>query len=126
MRDERLASAAAVAGKRTLILTFTQLMDAPLKELAKLEKLATAKGKGPSILSALDDISQSLQRAKDQVQAGSVISPEQFVTLTQTIEAKKKEVDERQKEVYSATSRFGKALDKVCRMSESIHCLTVR
>lgn len=101
-------------------------MDAPLKELAKLEKLATAKGKGPSILSALDDISQSLQRVKDQVQAGSVISPEQLVTLTQTIEAKKKEVDERQKEVYSATSRFGKALDKVRRASESVYCLTVR
>lgn len=99
-------------------------MDAPLKELAKLEKLAAAKGKSPSILSALDDISLSLQHARAQVQAGSVISPEQFVTLTQTMEAKKKEIDERQKEVYSATSRFGKTLDKVCQTSKSVYCLT--
>ncbi|KAF7778768.1 hypothetical protein Agabi119p4_3113 [Agaricus bisporus var. burnettii] len=87
-------------------------MDLPLKELAKLEKVATVKGKGPSISNALDDLLQSLQRAKEQVQAGSDISPEQFVTLTQEMETKKKEIDERQKEVYSATSRFGKTLDK--------------
>lgn len=91
-------------------------MDLPLKELAKLEKVATVKGKGPSISNALDDLLQSLQRAKEQVQAGSDISPEQFVTLTQEMETKKKEIDERQKEVYSATSRFGKTLDKVCKI----------
>lgn len=94
----------------------TQLIDLPLKELAKLEKVATVKGKGPSISNALDDLLQSLQRAKEQVQAGSDISPEQFVTLTQEMETKKKEIDERQKEVYSATSRFGKTLDKVCKI----------
>jgi hypothetical protein len=89
-------------------------MDAPLKELARLEKLANAKGKGPSIPSTLDSLLQTLQQAKEALQTGE-LSPEQFIALTQTIEAKKKEIDERQKEVYSATSRFGKALDKVCR-----------
>lgn len=88
-------------------------MDAPLKELAKLEKLATAKGKGPSIPSTLDSLLQSLRDAKEKVQAGN-LSAEQFVTLVQTVEVKKKEIDERQKEVYSAISRYGKALDKVC------------
>lgn len=88
-------------------------MDAPLKELAKLEKLATSKGKGPSISNTLDSLLQVLQQAKEAVQAGD-LSPEQFIALVHTIEAKKKEIDERQKEVYSATSRLGKALDKAC------------
>ncbi|KAF9451079.1 hypothetical protein P691DRAFT_724908 [Macrolepiota fuliginosa MF-IS2] len=86
-------------------------MDASLKELAKLEKLATAKGGGPSIPNTLDSLLQNLQQARDAVEA-SDLSPEQFIALAQTIEAKKKEIDERQKEVYSSTSRFGKALDK--------------
>ncbi len=88
-------------------------MDAPLKELAKLEKLAAAKDKGPSIQDSLESLLQNLHRAKEAVQSND-LSPDHFIALSQTIEGKKKEVDEKQKEVYSATSRFGKALDKVC------------
>jgi hypothetical protein len=87
-------------------------MDASLKELAKLEKLANAKDKGPSISSTLDSLLQTLHHVQAAIQTGEP-SPESFIALGQAIEAKKKDIDERQKEVYSATSRFGKALDRV-------------
>jgi len=52
-----------------------------------------------------------LHEARDAIQAGSV-SPDVLLQLSQTAEAKKKEVEDRQKEIYSSLSRFGKALDK--------------
>lgn len=91
-------------------------MDGPLKELAKLEKLtaaASGKGKSPSISDSLDSLLHSLREARDDIQAGPV-SSDFFLQLSQTVELKKKEVDDRQKEIYSSVSRFGKALDKVC------------
>jgi hypothetical protein len=91
-------------------------MDGPLKELAKLEKLtagSSGKGKSPSISDSLDSLLHSLHEARDAIQAGSV-SPDVLLQLSQTAEAKKKEVEDRQKEIYSSLSRFGKALDKVC------------
>lgn len=91
-------------------------MDGPFKELAKLEKLtsnaSSAKGKSPSIADSLDALLYSLQEVKDRIQAGSA-SGETLVLLAKTVEAKKKEVDERQKEVYNSLTRYGKALDKV-------------
>jgi len=90
-------------------------MDAALKELAKLEKLANAKAPSISISSTLDNMLQTLYQAKEAMKTGD-LSSEQFISLAQRIETAKKEIDDRQKEVYSATSRFGKALDKVCRL----------
>jgi len=91
-------------------------MEGPLKELAKLEKLtdkASAKGKSPSISDSLDSLLQSLYDVKDRLVAGTE-TQNTFGQLAVTVEARKKEVEDRQKEIYSSLSRFGKALDKVC------------
>ncbi|KAF7294981.1 CTLH domain-containing protein [Mycena indigotica] len=90
-------------------------MDAPLKELAKLEKLTASKGKGPSISDSLDALLISLREAKHAISesAASGITPDQVIKeLGQAVDSKKKEVEERQKEVYNSVSRLGKALDK--------------
>ncbi|KAI0670486.1 Sfi1 spindle body protein-domain-containing protein [Trametes maxima] len=90
-------------------------MDAPLKELAKLEKLAagtpSAKGKAPSLDQSLDALLESLRDAKESFQAGTG-SQATLIALAKRVEEKKKEVDDRQKEVYNALAKFGKALDK--------------
>ncbi|KAJ7172529.1 ubiquitin-protein ligase E3 [Mycena filopes] len=87
----------------------------PLKELAKLEKLtAGASGKGKaSISTSLDALLDSLRQAKDAIQPGpAAVSPDLLLQLSQTVDLHKKDVDERQKEIYSSVSRLGKALDK--------------
>ena len=93
-------------------------MEGPLKELAKLEKLAagtpSAKGKAPSVDQSLDALLDSLRNVKERFQAGTG-SQATLETLAKTVEEKKKEVDDRQKEVYNALAKFGKALDKVRR-----------
>ena len=86
-------------------------MDASLKELSKLETL-TANGISPSIIDSLDALLGSLNEVKEACLVGKC-TEEQLSQLTQTIESKKKEVEERQKEVYPVLSRFGKTLDRV-------------
>lgn len=86
-------------------------MDPLLKELTRLEKLTAANGKGPSVPQSLDSLLWALQAAKEAFLAGNC-TEEDLRKLAQVVEAKKKEVDERQKEVYNVLSRFGKALDK--------------
>ncbi|KAJ6547509.1 hypothetical protein B0H19DRAFT_1221514 [Mycena capillaripes] len=88
-------------------------MDGPLKELAKLEKLsAGTSGKGKSSISdSLDSLLQSLREARDAIQPGAV-SPDVLLQLSQAVDLRKKDVDDRQKEIYSSISRLGKALDK--------------
>ncbi len=83
-------------------------MEASLKELAKLEKVTPLDGKGkyPSISDSISGLVDSLESLKE---AGA-IDPSQVLRI---IEAKKKDIDEHQKEVYSAMSRLGKTLDKV-------------
>ncbi|KAJ7273660.1 ubiquitin-protein ligase E3 [Mycena haematopus] len=88
-------------------------MDGPLKELSKLEKLTTSssgKGKG-TISDSLDSLLQCLRETRDAIQPGTV-SPDLLLQLSQTVDVKKKEVDDRQKEIYTSISRLGKALDK--------------
>lgn len=87
-------------------------MDGLLKELTKLEKLTAVKGKGISIAQSLDSLLKSLKEARANFLEGKS-SEEDLRRLAQLVEAKKKEVDDRQKEVYSVLSRLGKALDKV-------------
>lgn len=87
-------------------------MDAPLKELTKLEKLTATNGKGPSISQSLDSLLKALHDARAAFVAGKCDGV-YLRQLAVAVEAKKKEIDERQKEVYSALSRLGKALDKV-------------
>lgn len=92
-------------------------MEATLKELAKLEKLASNsssfKGKSPCIADSLDSLLQSLREAKESVQCGTA-DDEVLNVLSRRVDSAKKDVDERQKEVYNSLARFGKALDKVC------------
>lgn len=87
-------------------------MEGPLKELAKLEKLTANKGKTPTFTDSLDSLLRALQTAKDELIAHGA-DEESLLHLVHTAEATKREVDDRQKEVYSSISRFGKALDKV-------------
>ena len=99
-------------------------MDAQLKELAKLEKLvsnaSSGKSKKPSIEDSLDSLMQTLQEAKDNLQSGSA-SQETFVNLASKVDSTKKEVDDRQKEIYNSLARLSKAMDKV-----SSHVLVAR
>lgn len=90
-------------------------MDASLKELTKLETLTAANGKSPSIIDSLDSLLGSLREAKEEFLAGNC-TVEQLNQLTQTIESKKREVEDRQKEVYSALSRLGRTLDRVSKI----------
>lgn len=88
-------------------------MDGPLKDLAKLRAVTegTSKGKNPSIEHSLDTLLQTLYQVRSRLDAGTT-TEDTFALLAQTVEAKKKEVDEKQKEVYNAIARVGKALDK--------------
>ncbi|KAJ3515806.1 hypothetical protein NLJ89_g1521 [Agrocybe chaxingu] len=93
-------------------------MDASLKELTKLEKLTAASARGPSIGESLDSLLESLREARSAFLAGNC-SEECLKQLAQTVESKKKEVDERQKEVYNVLARLGKALDKESKIQIS-------
>lgn len=88
-------------------------MDATLKELAKLEKLtADGKAKSPSIDQTLDTLLSTLRAEQERIQSGNA-SPETFEGLATKVESLKKDLDDRQKEIYNSLSRYGKALDKV-------------
>ncbi|OBZ75309.1 Protein RMD5 A [Grifola frondosa] len=90
-------------------------MDGPLKELAKLEKLTSdspsGKRNAPCITDSLDSLLQSLREVKDRLRAGTA-TEETLSILSKTVEARKKEIDDRQKDVYNSLARYGKALDK--------------
>ena len=101
-------------------------MDTALKELTKLEKVTAPNNKGPSINQSIDSLLQALQDAKAAVFAGHC-TDDYLKQLALTVETKKKEIDERQKEIYNILSRLGKALDKVTLFEElqSENSLTV-
>jgi E3 ubiquitin-protein transferase RMND5 len=100
-------------------------METALKELAKLEKLTSSSrdpaskshqdGKGKAsiaISDSLDALLLSLHETKAMIEAGSV-SNDTFIALSSNIDSRKKELDDRQKEIYNALARYGKALEKV-------------
>lgn len=88
-------------------------MDAALKELAKLGKLtADGKAKSPPIDQTLDALLITLRDEREKVESGCAPS-EAFERLATNVESLKKDLDERQKEIYNSISRYGKALDKV-------------
>ncbi|RXW24164.1 hypothetical protein EST38_g1732 [Candolleomyces aberdarensis] len=87
-------------------------MDGPLKELGKLETLSSGRSKGTTIQGSLDSLLKSLREAKDEIAAKGVVDPSRLRDLSQVAEGKKKEIEDKQKEVYSSMSRFGKAWDK--------------
>ena len=88
-------------------------MDAALKELSKLERLtADGKAKSPPIDRTLDALLATLRAEREKVQSGDA-SAGTFEGLAAKVESLKKDLDERQKEIYNSISRYGKALDKV-------------
>ena len=92
-------------------------MEAPLKELDRLNKLASdepsmGKSKTPAIQDSLDSLLQTLHVQKKRLEAGLATEAE-LTMLAGTVEARKKEIDERQKEIYNSLARYGKTLDKV-------------
>jgi len=95
-------------------------MDAALKELTKLEKATDPNGKGSSVNQSLDSLLQSLHDAKASFLAGRC-SEDFLKQLAFTVDAKKKEIDDRQKEIYNILSRLGKALDKVSTRRLEVH-----
>ncbi len=95
-------------------------MDAALKELDKLQHLtsdlpSTNKNKTPAIQESLNSLLLTLHVQKKRFEAGFA-SEADLETLVKTVESKKKEIDERQKEIYNSLARYGKALDKVCKV----------
>lgn len=105
-------------------------MDGLLKEIAKLEKLtsnssAVNKSKSPAINDSLDSLLQTLLEQKSRIERGASCPEAQFQDLSKTIEQRKKEIDDRQKEVYNSLARYGKALDKVCNLSGLLICVAV-
>lgn len=84
-----------------------------VQELAKLRAVTegTSKGKNPSIEGSLDSLLQTLYQVKDKMETEPV-TEDTLALIAQTVEAKKKEIDEKQKEIYNAIVRLGKTLDK--------------
>jgi len=88
-------------------------MDAAIKELAKLGKLtADGKAKSPPIDQTLDALLATLRAEREGVESGGS-SAEALEGLATKVENLKKDLDDRQKEIYNSISRYGKALDKV-------------
>ncbi|KAK0459673.1 CTLH/CRA C-terminal to lish motif domain-containing protein [Desarmillaria tabescens] len=89
-------------------------MEAALKELTKLEKLtgdSSAKAKSASISDSLDSLLDSLRTAR-QLCVEDILPEDARINLSRIVESRKKDIDERQKEIYSSMSRLGKALEK--------------
>ena len=95
-------------------------MDAALKELDKLDKLAslTSQSKTPSVNDTLDNLLSTLHDLKSQIESG-VASPYDVEGINRVVEERKKDLDDRQKEVYASITRLGKGLDKVGRSASS-------
>jgi len=104
-------------GASPLNATTEGTMEGPLKELERLNKLVSeepsmGKSKTPAIQDSLNSLLQTLHVQKKRLEAGLATEAE-LTLLARTVEARKKEIDERQKEVYNSLARYGKTLDKV-------------
>ncbi|KAL5490492.1 hypothetical protein ACEPAI_5325 [Sanghuangporus weigelae] len=103
-------------------------MDAAIKELDRLQNL-TSFDPGPSSLSstspftaqkgkqtigvaeALDGLLAALRDVKERVESGTA-SEHDVANIAKIVEERKKEIDDRQKEIHATIGRIGKALDK--------------
>ena len=97
-----------------------------MKELTKLEKLASnsssSKGKSPCITDSLDSLIRSLHETRESIQNGST-NETTFSGLSQKVDSAKKDIDDRQKEIYNSLAKFGKTLDKVCFCCNIVHTI---
>lgn len=116
-------------------------MDGALKELTKLQKLSSFKpsvspsrssisyltassfnssGKKPTtgIVDSLDGLLAALRDIKERIEAGTA-SEEGVANVAKIVEERKREIDDRQKEIYATLGKVGKTLDKVCSCASS-------
>lgn len=96
-------------------------MNASLRELERLEQLqvyssesdlsaATTDGP-PCISESLEALLETLRSLRQRVQTES--SLEALRELPNLMELKKKEIDDKQKEIHTCLGRLGKTIDKV-------------
>lgn len=110
-----------------LQLRFPATMEGPLKELTKLEQLtsfspssshaSSSSGKAKStqsIADSLDHLLYALRDIKERLEAGTA-SEEDVGNVWRIVEERKKEIDDRQKEIHATLGKVGKAIDKVRR-----------
>ncbi|KAF9005603.1 ubiquitin-protein ligase E3 [Cyathus striatus] len=86
-------------------------MDVPLKELDKLENVTAPEGKDSPVLDTLNSLLRSLGEIKQSLESDGATSSS-IQHLQFVVDAKKRTLDERQKEAYSCMVKFGKSLDK--------------
>lgn len=95
--------------------------DAVYKELDKLDslygshpaRLKPTKSKTKTIPASLDGLLAALHDAKRQLTVGAMSVADASQAVNKSVEGSKKEIEDRQKEVYNSLNRLGKALDKV-------------
>ena len=125
--------------------TSTDNMQAPLKELDKLKKLTSTqsetslpnsrisllsastlssnKGKQTaSVSDTLDGLLAALRDVKERIEAG-IASENDMSNISQVVDEKRSEVEDRQKEIHGTLGRIGKALDKVSLNRGVVLCM---
>ncbi|KAG8691837.1 hypothetical protein FRC11_007803 [Ceratobasidium sp. 423] len=79
-----------------------------------------SKSKAPAIGQSLDVLLSNLYELRQKVgngESSSTVTDEDFKLLANNIGEKKKDIEERQKEVYTSLTRMGKLLDKQFTMT---------
>jgi hypothetical protein len=95
-------------------------MDGVLKEVGKLDELAgyapvagaSSKSKTPALADSLDALLVTLRAARGALTADPAGAAPRLAALPAAVAAARQDVDARQKEVYNAVARVGKALDR--------------
>ncbi|KEP54859.1 putative ubiquitin-protein ligase E3, partial [Rhizoctonia solani 123E] len=75
-------------------------------------KKSKSKAPAPPIGQSLDALLASIYELRQKAGDGESVSDEDFQTLAKNVGEKKKDIEERQKEVYASLTRMGKLLDK--------------
>lgn len=87
-----------------------------LKELTNLDSLTSGSSvtnsKSKSLAASVDELLGSLTAFRNTISQEPSIASD-FTALSRTVDARKKDIDDRQKEIYSSIVRLGKGLDKV-------------
>ena len=77
-------------------------------------KKSKSKAPAPPVGQSLDALLSHLHELKSKLADGSPPSNDDYKLLVKVVDERKKDVEERQKEVYASLGRVGKLLDKVC------------
>ncbi|KZS99287.1 hypothetical protein SISNIDRAFT_448176 [Sistotremastrum niveocremeum HHB9708] len=89
------------------------MTDALHADILKLENLSgNGRSKAPPIQQSLDALLESLYSAKAALETGSSTPRAVATQVQKAVEGRKKDIDDRQKEIYGAIGKMGKNLDK--------------